>query len=128
MEKRDVGIAYLLLIVAGVWGAHRYYTGRKGSAIAMTITSATVVGLIVTSVWAVVDLFLTARHVVEYNDRVRADAVPKFTPMATAGSRRPGPSSAFSPPSSRPAVETKHDPQAWSERPAQRTGRHRADA
>lgn len=128
MEKRDVGIAYILLIIAGVWGAHRYYTGRKGSAIAMTITSATVVGLVVTSVWAVVDLFLTARHVVEYNDRVRADAIPKFTPMA--GVQRPGPpASEFAPPS-RPAVETKHDPQAWSDRrPAQRTaGRHRAEA
>lgn len=124
MEKRDVGIAYILLIIAGVWGAHRYYTGRKGSAIAMTITSATVVGLIVTGVWAVVDLFLTARHVVEYNARVRDYAAPTFTPMATAATAS-RPASAFAPPS---GVETKHDPEGWGQRPALRSGRHRADA
>lgn len=112
MEKRDVGVAYLLLMVGGLFGAHRYYTGRKTSAVWMTCLTVSVVGVVVTSVWAVVDLFLTARFTAEYNDRVRVHRMPAYQP--------------------RPAVETKGpDPDAWAEQEAARrpvAGKHRASA
>lgn len=57
-EKPSAGAAYLLCIFAGVLGAHRFYLGRKGSAIAMLILSITLAGLIVTAFWALIDLFL----------------------------------------------------------------------
>ena len=75
MEKRDVGIAYILLLLFGVVGAHRYYVGRQGSAVWMTALSLSLVGLIITGPWAVIDLFLTARYTAEYNDRVRVSRV-----------------------------------------------------
>jgi TM2 domain-containing membrane protein YozV len=65
---RDVGVAYILLIMAGLFGAHRYYAGRQSSAVTMTILTCTVVGIVVTAVWVVVDLFLTAGLVAEYNN------------------------------------------------------------
>lgn len=120
MEKRDVGIAYLLLIVAGLFGAHRYYTGRKTSAVWMTCLTVSVVGVVVTGVWAVVDLFLTARFTAEYNDRVRAYSLPAYGPVQDAV---------------RPAVGKREvrgtpDAVAWAEHSADRQtgGKHRATA
>lgn len=83
-QPRDVGIAYLLLLVAGLFGAHRYYAGRQSSAIVMTILTLSVAGILVTAVWWVVDLFLTASLVEEYN----------HTPTKVSGPLR-------------------HDPAAW---------------
>lgn len=77
---KDMAIAYLLLVFLGDFGAHRFYLGRPGSAIAMLVL--TVVGLATTFVfvgfvlllavlvWWVVDLFLTAGFVREHNARV----------------------------------------------------------
>lgn len=67
-QTRDVGVAYILLLIAGLFGAHRYYVGRQSSAITMTILTLTVVGAVVTAVWWIVDLFLTAGLVAEYNN------------------------------------------------------------
>ena len=51
--------AYLLLCwFLGFIGAHRYYAGKTGSAIAMTILTITFVGIIVTSIWAFIDLII----------------------------------------------------------------------
>jgi TM2 domain-containing membrane protein YozV len=57
-DKPSAAVAYILLIFLGVLGAHRLYLGRTGSGIAMLLISLTVVGLIVTVIWAVIDLFL----------------------------------------------------------------------
>lgn len=69
-DKRDVGVAYLLLIFLGLFGAHRFYAGRQSTAIAQLVLTLCIVGLPVTIVWAIVDLFLLAGHVREYNDQV----------------------------------------------------------
>ena len=57
-ERPSAGVAYLLLIFLGVLGAHRFYLGRVGSGIAMLLISLTIVGLVVTVIWAIIDLFL----------------------------------------------------------------------
>lgn len=53
--KRGV-VALLLAWFLGVFGAHRFYVGKTGSAIAMLIISLTFVGLIITGIWTLVDI------------------------------------------------------------------------
>jgi TM2 domain-containing membrane protein YozV len=48
-------VAFLLSSFFGVFGAQRYYVGRTGSAVAMTLISITMVGLFITSIWNFVD-------------------------------------------------------------------------
>jgi TM2 domain-containing membrane protein YozV len=57
-EKPSAAVAYILLLFLGLLGAHRFYLGRVGSAIAMLLISLTIVGAAVTLVWCIVDLFL----------------------------------------------------------------------
>lgn len=55
---RSVGVAYLLWVSLGIFGAHRFYLGRTGTAIAQLILTLTLVGLIINIVWLLVDLFV----------------------------------------------------------------------
>lgn len=74
-------IAYLLLIFLGVFGAHRFYLGKTGTAAAMlalTIvgiaTAVLVVGLLLLAavgIWTLVDIFLVPGLVKEDRDRMR---------------------------------------------------------
>lgn len=57
-DKPSTGVAYLLCIFLGAWGAHRLYLGEKGTGILMLILGITIVGLLVTGFWAFIDLFL----------------------------------------------------------------------
>jgi TM2 domain-containing membrane protein YozV len=57
-EKPSTGAAYVLCIFLGAFGVHRFYLGEKGTAIVMLLLGVTIVGLIVSSIWAFVDLFL----------------------------------------------------------------------
>jgi TM2 domain-containing membrane protein YozV len=42
----------------GVLGVHRFMTGKVGSGVVMLILSLTVVGLVVSGIWAIVDLIV----------------------------------------------------------------------
>jgi Predicted membrane protein len=70
-EVKDRGknmiIAYVLWYFLGVFGAHRFYLGRTGSAVAQLILTLTVVGAFVTFVWWIVDAFLLHQWVRERN-------------------------------------------------------------
>jgi TM2 domain-containing membrane protein YozV len=50
-------VGYILWYFLGLFGAHRFYTGRTGSAIAQLILSITLVGMIATFIWWVIDAF-----------------------------------------------------------------------
>ena len=52
--------AFLLAYFLGVFGAHRFYAGRTGSALAMLLISLTGIGLLVTLIWALVDWIVIA--------------------------------------------------------------------
>ena len=92
-EAKSAGVAYLLLIFFGGLGAHRFYLGKTGSAVAMLIltilgwlTIAVAVGavfLIVVGLWILVDLFLIPGMVQQHKDSVRL----KFSAhvMSTSG-------------------------------------------
>lgn len=47
--------AALLCWFLGIFGAHRFYVGKKGSAIAQLVLTCTVIGIVITSIWAIVD-------------------------------------------------------------------------
>lgn len=70
-EKPSSGVAYLLCLFLGPLGAHRFYLGRKGSAIAMLILSITIVGLLISGPWAFIDLFLIPSIIREKIDGMR---------------------------------------------------------
>ncbi|WP_448664415.1 TM2 domain-containing protein [Sphingomonas sp. CJ20] len=53
---RNKYVAAVLAFFLGVLGIHRFYLGRTGSGIVMLLLSITVVGLLVTSIWALVDM------------------------------------------------------------------------
>ncbi|MTV81975.1 TM2 domain-containing protein [Secundilactobacillus folii] len=59
-RKKSTAAAYLLCIFLGTLGAHRYYMGKTGSAIAMTLITVLTLGFgtLVTGIWEIVDLFL----------------------------------------------------------------------
>jgi len=46
---------FLFAFFLGMLGIHRFYVGKVGSGIAQLILSLTVVGMLVTSIWVLVD-------------------------------------------------------------------------
>ena len=68
-----MGTAYLLGIFLGLFGAHRFYLGRTGSGIVMAILTCTLVGLIITIPWHIIDWFLIGSWVREKTDDLRRD-------------------------------------------------------
>jgi TM2 domain-containing membrane protein YozV len=56
MGDRNKLIAALLAFFFGPLGVHRFYLGRIGSGIAMVVLSCTVIGLLATIPWAIIDM------------------------------------------------------------------------
>jgi TM2 domain-containing membrane protein YozV len=56
LGDRNKYIAALLAFFLGPFGIHRFYLGRNGSGIAMLVLTCTIVGLIVSAPWALVDM------------------------------------------------------------------------
>lgn len=58
-NKPDLGIAYILLLIGGLFGVHRIYADpRAKSGFVMLALTLSVVGLVVTPFWWFLDLFL----------------------------------------------------------------------
>ncbi|MES2337505.1 MAG: TM2 domain-containing protein [Pseudomonadota bacterium] len=55
VNDRNKIVAALLAFFLGPLGVHRFYLGRTGSGIVMLILTCTIVGLLVTGIWAFVD-------------------------------------------------------------------------
>lgn len=87
-EKKSTGICYLLWFFLGGFGAHRFYLGRTGSAIAMLIiyilslillfVGIGLLGLIAIGIWWIVDAFLIPGIAREHNQALmqRLEAGP----------------------------------------------------
>ncbi|TCD04352.1 TM2 domain-containing protein [Erythrobacteraceae bacterium CFH 75059] len=78
-EKPSVGVAYLLCVFLGMFGAHRLYLGEKGTGIIMLLLGVTLIGLFVTVFWALIDLFLIPsimrRRIEETRQRLTIEAL-----------------------------------------------------
>ncbi|WP_405219336.1 NINE protein [Agrococcus sp. Ld7] len=84
VKLKDVGLAYVFAIFLGGFGAHRFYLGRVGSAIAMLLmwqigvaTAWLGVGLLLvvaTVIWFIVDLFALRGMVRERNHQLVQEA------------------------------------------------------
>ncbi|MBU2958069.1 TM2 domain-containing protein [Paracoccus sp. 1_MG-2023] len=80
-EAKSPVAAYLLCLFLGWFGAHRIYLGRTGSGVAMLIMSLTGIVLsvlilplallVVTGIWAFVDLFLIGGILREEKEALR---------------------------------------------------------
>lgn len=71
-EGKSAVVAYLFWFFLPFLGAHRMYLGRVGSGVAMLLLSISVVGLVISIPWMIVDLFRIGNMVREENDKLRA--------------------------------------------------------
>jgi TM2 domain-containing membrane protein YozV len=76
--QKSTGVAYLLWFFLGGFGGHRFYLGKTGTAVAQLIITIvgffTLIPLIVTGIWLLVDLFLIPGIIREHSEKVRHDA------------------------------------------------------
>lgn len=55
ISDKKVLPAFLLSFFLGIFGAHRFYTGRVASGVVMLILTLSLIGLIVSAIWNFVD-------------------------------------------------------------------------
>ncbi|CAJ1317065.1 hypothetical protein PTI45_04388 [Paenibacillus nuruki] len=75
---KNMVVAYILWYFLGIFGGHRFYMGKTGSAIAQLILTLTIVGSIVTSIWWIVDAFLLHTWVKDRNDYVESNIIDQI--------------------------------------------------
>ena len=64
-HDRNKYVAALLAFFFGFLGIHRFYLGRNGTGVLMIVLSITVIGLLVTCLWAFID---TIRYLIMSDD------------------------------------------------------------
>jgi TM2 domain-containing membrane protein YozV len=57
-NKKTALVAYLLWFFVGLFGGHNFYLQRTGVAVAQLILSLTLIGMVITVFWVLVDAFL----------------------------------------------------------------------
>lgn len=79
-RKKSTVAAYLLWWFTGIIGGHRYYMGKTGSAVAMTLITVLTfgIGIIVTGIWWIVDAFFIPRWIQEDQDRIEVQAATEI--------------------------------------------------
>lgn len=71
-EKPRTLAAYALCVPLGLFGAHRFYLGERRTAIMMLLLSITIIGLPVSALWVLVDLFLIPGIIRKRAEELRA--------------------------------------------------------
>jgi len=66
-NEKSKGVAYILWLLFGWLGVHRFYAGKTGSGLAQLLLSLSVVGLGVTIIWWIVDAFLVPDMINQHN-------------------------------------------------------------
>jgi TM2 domain-containing membrane protein YozV len=67
-NKKSVVVAYLLWFFVGLFGGHNFYLKRTGIAVTQLILTVTMVGMVITIVWILVDAFLIPGLVANQNN------------------------------------------------------------
>jgi len=68
--QKSMVLGYVLWYFLGLFGAHRFYLGKTGTAIAQLVLTITIVGSIVSFIWVLVDAFLLHTWITEHNLQV----------------------------------------------------------
>ena len=55
MNKKSKMTAFLLAFFLGGLGAHRFYTGKTGTALIMIGLTLTIIGAFISGLWAIID-------------------------------------------------------------------------
>lgn len=71
-NKKEALIAYLLWFFLGLFGGHNFYLKRTGVAVAQLILTLTMVGMLITIFWVLVDAFLIPGWVRNQNNLLAA--------------------------------------------------------
>lgn len=69
-EKKSLAVTYILWGFVGPFGGHRFYLEKTGSAVAMLVLTLTIVGILVTFIWWIVDAVRIPDMVREINQDV----------------------------------------------------------
>jgi TM2 domain-containing membrane protein YozV len=77
-RKKSTGTTWLLWFFLGNLGVHRYYLGRIGSGIAMTLTLG---GL---GIWTLIDIFLNMGMINKKNTEVESQIISEIKLMGKA--------------------------------------------
>jgi len=67
-NSKSALVAYLLWFFLGLFGAHNFYLERTGVAVAQLILTLTLVGLLISFFWVLVDAFLIPAWVRTHNN------------------------------------------------------------
>lgn len=83
-NEKSKGVAYLLWLLFGWLGVHRFYAGKTGTGLAQLLLSLSVVGLGITIVWWIVDAFLIPDMINSHNlnaiDMIYGSKAPEAEP------------------------------------------------
>jgi TM2 domain-containing membrane protein YozV len=72
-NKKHALVALALCFTIGILGGHNFYLGRTGIAVAQLILTITVIGLIASFIWVIVDAFLVTGWVRDQNNQLAAE-------------------------------------------------------
>jgi len=59
-SEKNRTATFLFAFFLGTLGIHRFYVGKTGSGIAMLLLTLSILGLLVTGVWALIDWIMVA--------------------------------------------------------------------
>ena len=71
-NRKNALIAYLLWFFVGLLGGHNFYLQRTGVAVTQLILTITVVGLLISIIWVLIDAFLIPGWVRTQNNLLAA--------------------------------------------------------
>ena len=77
-RKKSTSTSWLLWVFLGGLGGHRYYLGKIGTAILMTIT------LGCFGLWTLIDAFLLSGNIRKANEQIEMEIIEKIQTMRAA--------------------------------------------
>lgn len=87
-NKKSPVVAWLLWWFTGTLGGHRYYFGKTGSAVAMTLITILTLGfgIIITGIWALIDVFSINSWLKNDQTQIESKAIQEILVRKEAGS------------------------------------------
>ena len=55
---KSIAVYLVLCWFLGIFGAHRFYAGKSGTGIFMLLLTLTIIGIVITGIWSLVDFIV----------------------------------------------------------------------